>query len=358
MGTKPSFAYRVIRWLCRQISATWFREHGIVDEEWIPEEGGVLYAAWHPGSLIDPLLMLSLLPGQLTFVAKHTLFKTPLLGRFMRAAGAKPVYRRQDTSALEGSGKNAKAGNSALIDTLAEVLSEGGRCAIYTEGISHLLSKHQKTKNGTARIMLKAIRDADNTGIQRPALVPVGLHYSDANRFRERALVTVHPPMNLPPLPGEEGAPVPSKELLAEFSSEVAADRAWVQAVTNALGTELQRTSQGLDSWEDKKLLWRARGILSVHRNRASGRKKRASYAEAVMGARRARAAWLWISDNDPERAVKLKSGVSEHAEKMEHYNLKEYELYDREKTPGPLDLFKAVGQIIWSWMWMAGLIT
>ena len=75
MSAKPSFAYRIIRWLCRQISATWFREHGIVDEEWIPEEGGVLYAAWHPGSLIDPLLMLSLLPGQLTFVAKHTHYK-------------------------------------------------------------------------------------------------------------------------------------------------------------------------------------------------------------------------------------------------------------------------------------------
>jgi len=358
VGAKPSFAYRIIRWLCRQISATWFREHGIVDEEWIPEEGGVLYAAWHPGSLIDPLLMLSLLPGQLTFVAKHTLFKTPLLGRFMRAAGAKPVYRRVDSESLEGGSKNANKGNSALIDTLSEVLSEGGRCAIYPEGISHLMSKPQKTKTGPARIMLQAIREADKTGSKRPALVPVGLHYSDANRFRERALVTVHPPMNLPALPGEEGAPAPSKELLAEFDAETAADRAWVQAVTNALSTELQRTSQGLDSWEDKKLLWRARGLLSVHRNRATGRKSRASYAEAVVGARRARAAWLWISDNDPGRAAKLKVGVSKHSEKMDKYNLKEYELYDRDKTPGPLDLIKAVGQIIWSWMWMAGLIT
>ena len=358
MSARPSFAYRLIRWLCRQISSTWFREHGIVDEEWIPEKGGVLYAAWHPGSLIDPLLMLSLLPGQLTFVAKHTLFNIPLLGRFMRAAGAKPVYRRQDATQIEGGGDSAKAGNSALIDTLSEVLVEGGRCAIYPEGISHLMSKPQKTKTGPARIMLQAIREADKSGIQRPSLVPVGLHYSDANRFRERALVTVHPPMSLPPLPEEEGAPAASEELLAQFSPEMAAERAWVLAVTDSLSTELQRSSQGLDSWEDKKLLWRARGLLSVHRNRATGRKHRASYAEAVMGARRARAAWLWISGKDPERAAKLRLGVSQHAEKMDEYNLKEYELYDREKTPGPIDLAKAMGQIIWSWMWMAGLIT
>ena len=358
MGSRPSFTYRVIQWLCKQISSTWFREHGIVDEEWIPEEGGVLFAAWHPGSLIDPLLMLSLLPGQLTFVAKHTLFKTPLLGRFMRAAGAKPVYRKQDSKPIEELSNKTKDGNSALIETLSGVLSEGGRCAIYPEGISHVFSKPQKTKTGPARIMLQAIRDADKDGNKRPSLVPVGLHYSDAQRFRERALVTVHPPMNLPPLPGEKGAPQPNEELISEFGSEIAGDRAWVQSVTKSLGIELQRTSQGLESWEDKKLLWRTRGLVSVHQNRLSGRKTRATYAEAVLGSHRVRAAWYWMQENDPERAENLRTGVSSHAEKMDKYNLKEYELYDRSKTPGPLDLIKAVFQIIWSWMWMAGLIT
>jgi len=266
------FVYRVIRWLCRQISASWFREHGIVHEECIPKQGGVLFAAWHPASLIDPLLMLSLLPGQMTFVAKHTLFKIPLLGHFMRAAGAKPVYRKADVTPATDSKTSETGGNTNLIDTLSDVLCEGGWC----------------------RIMLKALFKARETGEEPPSLVPVGLHYSDASRFRERALVSVHQPMSMPPLPGEEGAPTPTNEQIAEFGADIAAERAWVNAVTESLGTELQRSSQGLDTWEDRKLLWRARGLLSVHRNRMLGRKTGATYAEAVMGARRARAAWLW----------------------------------------------------------------
>lgn len=355
---QPPFFYRVIRWLCRQISASWFREHGIVHEECIPKQGGVLFAAWHPASLIDPLLMLSLLPGQMTFVAKHTLFKIPLLGHFMRAVGAKPVYRKQDESPSTDSKTGATGGNTSLIDTLSDVLCDGGWCAIYPEGISHLMSSPQKTKTGPARIMLKALLKARETGEEPPSLVPVGLHYSDASRFRERALVSVHQPMSMPPLPGEEGAPTPNGEQIAEFGADIAAERAWVNAVTESLGTELQRSSQGLDSWEDRKLLWRARGLLSVHRNRMLGRKTGATYAEAVMGARRARAAWLWLSENNPEQALNLKSRVGNHAQNMDKYGLKEHELYDRDKRPGVVDLISAVFQIIGSWIFMAGLIT
>ncbi len=354
-GTPTPLPYRTIRWLCREICETWFREHDIVDEEWIPEEGGVLYAAWHPGSLIDPLLMLSTLPGQLTFVAKHTLFAVPVLGQFMRAAGAKPAYRASDMGA---DGDAGSKGNSGMIETLADILVEQGRCAIYPEGISHLMSRPQKTKTGPARIMLLAIRQARAAGVDEPRMVPVGLHYSDANRFRERALVTVHPPMEMPPLPEEEGCPAPSAELIEEFGAEVAADRAWVLAVTDGLSVEMDRSSLGLDTWEDRKLLWRTRGLISVHRNRALGRTSRATYAEAVLGARRTRAAWLHLLENDPEKAGELRTKMAAHAEKMQEHNLDEHELYDRDSRPGPADLGLAVLQIIWSWMWMFGLIT
>jgi len=347
--------YRIIRWLCQEICETWFREHDIVDEEWIPEKGGVLYAAWHPGSLIDPLLMLSTLPGQLTFVAKHTLFNMPILGSFMRAAGAKPVYRAADKGV---DGDAGSKGNSALIETLADTLVEQGRCAIYPEGVSHLMSRPQKTKTGPARIMLLAIRKARAEKVPEPKMVPVGLHYSDANRFRERALVTVHPPMEMPPLPGEEGCPTPSTELIEEFGAEVAADRAWVLTVTDSLSVEMERSSLGLNTWEDRKLLWRTRGLVSIHRNRAMGRTSKATYAEAVLGARRTRAAWLYLQQTDPDKAENMREKVATHSEKMDKFGLKEHELYDRDTKPGPVDLVKAIFQIIWSWMWMFGLIT
>ena len=53
--------YRAVRWLAKEVSETWFREHGAIETDRIPEGRGVLFAAWHPGSLIDPLVMISTL---------------------------------------------------------------------------------------------------------------------------------------------------------------------------------------------------------------------------------------------------------------------------------------------------------
>ena len=351
----PSRSYRTVRWVAKEISETWFREHGAIETDNIPEEGGVLFAAWHPGSLIDPLLMISTLPGQITFIAKHTLFKVPILGKIMKAAGARPIYRSIDKEHIQG---DRKKGNQAVINTVSDILVDQGRCVIFPEGVSHLSSQPERVKTGPARMLLLAIRRAREKGVPEPVLIPVGLHYSDPNRFRERALVEVHSPMKIPPLPGENGAPAPSEQMISDFGKEDANDRAWVQSVTANLGGELQRTSHGLDSWEDRKLLWRTRGLVSVHRNRAEGRNRKATFEEAVLGARRMRAAWLYLQETEPNRANELRSKVERHAEIMQSYGLSEYELYDRNKRPGLLSMISAMIQFTWCWICMLGLIT
>ena len=347
--------YRAVRWLAKEVSETWFREHGAIETDRIPEGRGVLFAAWHPGSLIDPLVMISTLPGQITFIAKHTLFSVPILGSIMRAAGARPIYRSIDKNEMEG---DRKKGNQAVIETVADILVEQGQCVIFPEGVSHLSSQPERVKTGPARMILLALRRARKEGKPEPCIIPIGLHYSDPNRFRERALVEVHQMMELPPLPGEDGAPLPTKKDIDEFGIEEAADRAWVVAVTDDLGGELQRTSHGLETWEDRRLLWRTRGLLSVHRNRSAGRTKAATFEEAVLGARRMRAAWLYLSDESPEKAKYLRSKIEGHAQLMQSYGLEEHELYDRNKRPGFFGMLSAMVQFIWCWIWMLGLIT
>ena len=80
--------YIRVRRVNRSLMDTWFREISLVDIDTLPDEGGILFTAWHPGGLIDPMLMMSALPGKLTFAAKHTLFKIPILGRILKASGA------------------------------------------------------------------------------------------------------------------------------------------------------------------------------------------------------------------------------------------------------------------------------
>ena len=48
------------------------------------------------------------------------------------------------------------------------------------------------------RILLSAIREAVEHGRPLPHVVPVGLHYSESQRFRERAAVVIERAMDIP----------------------------------------------------------------------------------------------------------------------------------------------------------------
>ena len=53
---KLGLIYRIMRFFSRSLMSVWFRELDVVDNENIPQEGGIMYVAWHPSGLIDPLL--------------------------------------------------------------------------------------------------------------------------------------------------------------------------------------------------------------------------------------------------------------------------------------------------------------
>ena len=201
--------YLRLRRLNRALMETWFREISLVDIDTLPDTGGILYTAWHPGGLIDPMLMMAGLPGNLTIAAKHTLFKVPILGMMMRVAGAKPVHRAQDTTPEKQSEGQHSASNQTLIESMGDALAEGGRVAIFPEGVTHLKSHPVRLRTGAARILLHALKKSRADGVAQPHIVPLGLHYSDQHRFRERVSLQVNQPLPIPPLPGEEGAPAP-----------------------------------------------------------------------------------------------------------------------------------------------------
>ena len=94
---KVGFIYRLTRRFTRALVSVWFREIDLIDSDNLPSEGGLLFIAWHPSGLIDPMLMHASLPGKQSMIAKHTLFKVPILGRFIKAAGALPIERSQDS---------------------------------------------------------------------------------------------------------------------------------------------------------------------------------------------------------------------------------------------------------------------
>ena len=289
-----------MRFFSRTLMSVWFRELDVVDNENIPQEGGIMYVAWHPSGLIDPLLLHASLPGRLSILAKHTLFKIPLLGRLIKAGGALPIYRATDSDNLE----EAREKNQKMLEGVGKEISNGGKLLLFPEGKTHTDSEVKKAKTGAARIMLIALRKAEKENKSPPNIIPVGLHYSNSKKFRERGAVILERPMKLPDTPS----------IFEDDEMQKENDRLWVSKVTQFIEAELKRASHSKISWEERRLIWQGRSVVYAERAIKSGEKiRRLGFAESVLGARRMRAGWEYFTANDPERidAIVLKSKLS-----------------------------------------------
>jgi 1-acyl-sn-glycerol-3-phosphate acyltransferase len=331
--------------LFRSLVSVWFREINIVDDENIPPEGGVIFIAWHPSGLIDPMLLNASLPGKISIIAKHTLFKLPVIGRLLRSAGGVPIERAQDSNDKAG----ARARNAQMLGEVSSVVANGGRLMIFPEGTTHADSGVRKVRSGAGRILLAARREAIAKGLPEPHVVPIGLHYSNSQRFRERAAVVIERSMEFPALP----------ELVADEEVQDQTDRAWVVNVTEAIGTELERASLSKTSWRERTLIWKGRSLAYAERARMNeGKLEKPTYAQAVLGARRVRAGWDFMALHKPELASEIVEEAEAHFESLEHRDITPYDVDARPERLSASGFMKALFSWLWAGAWMFGLIS
>ncbi len=338
-------AYRILRRFFRSLVTVWFREINIVDDENLPPEGGIIFIAWHPSGLIDPMLMNASLPGRVSIIAKHTLFKLPLVGRLLRAAGGVPIERAQDS----GDQAAASARNSKLLSGASSVVAKGGRLMIFPEGTTHTGSEVKRVRSGAGRILLAARRQAQKEGFAEPQLVPIGLHYSNSQRFRERAAVMIERAMVFDSIPEEVDDEVVQDQL----------DRAWVKDVTDAIGVELKRASLSKTSWRERTLIWKGRSLAYAERARQmDGKLTKPSYAHAVLGARRVRAGWDYMAAHKPETAASIVEEAEAHFEALDHRGITPFDIDSKPERLSASGFFKVFFSWAWAGAWMFGLIS
>ncbi len=113
----------------------------VVHKERFPMEGPVIVSINHT-SYWDVPLVAALMPRKLHYMAKRDLFDIPVLGGFMKWAGAFPVSRDK--------------GDIGAIRTALEVLSEDKVVAIFPEGRRVLKGMKHSAKPGVALIAEKS----------------------------------------------------------------------------------------------------------------------------------------------------------------------------------------------------------
>jgi len=182
--------HRLVVWLLRVITNTFFRRIDVAGAENVPTTGAVIFAGNHPNALMDGWLLTAKCGRwPLHFMANAKLWDYPILGKLMDASGAVPVYRRED--------HGDKTDNQEAFEKLYEVIESGNCMGVFPEGVSHVESQLTKLKTGTARIALE-VAARGKTDVK---IVPCGLNYIHRHRFRSQVLL--------------------------EFGEPIAVDRAW-----------------------------------------------------------------------------------------------------------------------------------
>ena len=179
------------RTFCQMVVWIFYRRYEYGGLENLPRKGAVLLCANHPCSLVDAVIIQAICPRIIHPLARSGLFKNPIIRPILTLIQAIPVYRRQDNEQGAGKGDDTSKRNTDTFDTCYQKLKAGRAILIFPEGVTHSDPKMRKFKTGAARMTLGAM---EQNGVA-PVLLPIGLNYSDAGRFRSSVFVKIGTPI-------------------------------------------------------------------------------------------------------------------------------------------------------------------
>ena len=167
--------YHFIRIMAITAVRTFFNKISGKNMEHIPKDVPVIFAANHPNTMIDPMIIGYTCPRQLHFFAKSTIFKHPIASWFLHRIKIIPIIRKQDHPNLMDKNEDA-------FEKGYDILRSNGAFLIFPEGVSTGERQLSKIKTGAARIGFGAeVHHNWQLGVQ---VIPVGLNYTDAIKFR------------------------------------------------------------------------------------------------------------------------------------------------------------------------------
>ncbi len=161
--------------------------------------GAKILCANHP-TTIDPVLMTTLVPEQVSILIHETLFKIPGLGKSLAASGHIPVFTNNGRQSLEDGMETLKAGRTV---------------GIFPEGaISPVEGGLARAHTGAARLALSTGVPVIPIGITRIKTVVAGQVEVGTWYFHGDYIITVGKPMRF------QGDPN-NRELVHEFTAQI-----------------------------------------------------------------------------------------------------------------------------------------
>jgi len=174
--------YRVIQLLVNIGMRLYYAEIKVKNAQFLEHNGPMIIIANHPNTLVDAWLVGNVCKQPIYFMAKGTFFNNKLKMWFLRSLNLVPINRATET-------KTKGVSNESSFEECYKILEQGKTLVIYPEGNSFMERQLRQLKSGTARIALEA--EYRNRGTLNLKVVPLGLIYLQAEKFRSSILVNV-----------------------------------------------------------------------------------------------------------------------------------------------------------------------
>ncbi|MEO6305142.1 MAG: 1-acyl-sn-glycerol-3-phosphate acyltransferase [Bacteroidia bacterium] len=179
----------------------------------IQVKGPVIIAMNHPNAFTDPILITHLsFPVKVKYLARGDAFKPGFAAWFLSRLGIVPIFRIQD-GGREGLKKNDEA--YSMVNAL---LKKNSKIIVFAEGLCVQERRLRPLKKGVSRMIFGAYEYlGENNNL---TVVPVGINYSQPNKFRSNVFYNV-------------GDPIPVKDLIADYKENPAkANNNFLQMLT------------------------------------------------------------------------------------------------------------------------------
>jgi glycerol-3-phosphate O-acyltransferase / dihydroxyacetone phosphate acyltransferase len=180
--------YRIVKPFATLALKTNFRRIYFSNAQVIPKNKPVILAVNHPTAFLEPCLLACLLPEPLYFLVRGNMFVRPFSKWALNALHMIPIYRVSD-----GGFRNLRQ-NYTTFDICYDKLSENETIMILSEGNTILEKRLRPIQKGTARVAFAALEKDGNIDLK---IVPVGVNYTYADRFRSHVMFEFGEPISI-----------------------------------------------------------------------------------------------------------------------------------------------------------------
>ncbi|KAF7327739.1 Glycoside hydrolase family 5 protein [Mycena kentingensis (nom. inval.)] len=238
--------YRILRKISDwAVYSGYYSEVFVEGADVVPKDAPIILTPSHHNELVDIAALAATLPHRrmVSFWAKSTTFKKPVLGHALESVGAIPVKRNPNKA-------DAAESNAALFDASTVTLGQNKALGVFPEGTSYTEPEIQQVLSGAGWAALEYMR---SRGELKPVLIiPVGIVYTDKSRYRSRVHVEYGTPIDMakyaPPALFEAG--------------DEEAERAAVKAVMKEVEDQLRALTINAPDWETLYAARMTRDIL------------------------------------------------------------------------------------------------